>query len=887
MENAFQEILSNITYYPLTTKYTVDETNLFFDIELKPDHFTSQSLEDLTRMIYYILKRYGKAIYVKIVNNKIDKFIPMKNPNYVSDWQKRVIGIDRMGYIDNDLEYVGLLDGFIVKPYEKVENFIWAYDMITELCKYRKISDSEFFINNDRNTPMVTKNRSNSDVGINHDFQLVDFYLPTRPHTVFSFNTSDRYLDLAFPTPKDFERISKYQFGIEDYRAMKWEEKENTFFFRGDSISSDVESALSNEFKSVSVELVSTLKKLSDKYNINAGITKFYLKLPIVKSSKISYQAENKNLYVEQQEENTVNTLYKSKFIIVADHVGINEELASLLFSGSCLLIIDSEWENWYSGLLQENVHFVKIKRDFSNIEEVMSWCVSHEDECRNIALNSRDFAFKMLSRNGVFDYLQCVINNGTRKILYNSNLYQIQGQFQIDTITDLLEHSLPFNSINKKELSNLIKKSRRSWSDNTAISLLLEHYDENMEENLYTVKEYSNMFDGINDAFVGLRCINDLCKEVPNFLYTVFAKTFNGKFYVFNEKVQNTTTIDVFVKNNPDKVAEILIQLYLALQLSLERCCFQHGNLIPDNVLIQELNKDFKITYRLDEKIWVINTRFIVIIKDYSNAKVLSNFSKFHNKTQRMFIGNYKEMEDGNKTKNIEDYLHVSGSRDAKLLFKKLGRKIHTKFHPKKVDEENLNPQPLELMRSSVTPADIRENNVKFGIIPPEKDTGVSADNPRLLYDKLVNESNPHDNTYQRIFKNQLPVEKSAAGNVIVQYEMTQSLNSTLADLNLNFKLDLVTSEKLKACIEFLKTFYNKAIEQSSATVLYSSDTSEDLWNIKMLLRRYMSQILHSNASKEILTQMAFVMMSVLKDSVKHGKNQTSAFYKKYKTSS
>jgi len=84
------------------------------------------------------------------------------------------------------------------------------------------------------------------------------------------------------------------------------------------------------------------------------------------------------------------------KFILQVDGNGNSWELVRKLRLGSCLLIGDSDWQLWHDQFIRPWEHFVPIKRDYSDLEEIIDWCLAHDDEARQIAENGRAYALSI-----------------------------------------------------------------------------------------------------------------------------------------------------------------------------------------------------------------------------------------------------------------------------------------------------------------------------------------------------------------------------------------------------------------------------------------------------------------------------------------------------------
>lgn len=917
MEQIYDEMLLLMSNIPSRKFTQIDETNLFFDKENKPSYFRATNITDLVKTLKYILIKYGKGIYVRIMNNEIESFIPFKNPEYSGFWQVHYEGGFKKGFI----EYpgIGLLDNFVIKNYNNDSDIMWIRDMINILCKNRNISDCEFFINSERKLPMITVNRAVADFNAQVR-NCVDFIMPSVQHTILSFNTSDYFKDFAIPNSSDFQRITNNAFGVEDFKSMKWEDKTLEFLFRGTSLSPGV----FTDTHPVNQRLA-LVERLNNKNSelFNVGITEFMVNVPIVSNGNVYYVKKDQSLLPKKQ----LSLFSKSKFIFIIDEVGVPEELSTVLFSGSCILRVDSEWKCWYDDYLNPEEHYINVKSDLSDLEEKIQWCLDNDLKCKNIGLNARAFAVKYLSTNSTLDYLQMIFNTKINPINRDDvPMSVVQAELQKKDLEKYFS-DMNFKKFKSMDFSHLYGDETKSgdlrlnYASNKALSMVIHNARNThlkIPNNLYTVKYYHDFISGVNDAFIGIKCINKLCEEIPNFSYTYFSETFNGTLNVLKEKIFNAKPLDEFLEHNPNKFHEVMLQIFMALQLALERCCFQHCNLNPSNILIQSLKTPKKITYNLSDKQWAIDTSFIAIITDYSNAKVLNNFSNGYNK---MFIGRYDEydkmtLNDINKNsieelmsgvtisdtnnsdeitveddtvlpkkkkQNVEELYHVVGDKDIKYLLKKMGRKVFKKIV---TDSEPSGDMPMKTMKDIITKKDIKENKIRFGAVPYDDKpmTSIEAmkinkDNPRLIYDKITGEPNPHENVYDRVFQNKLPEEKTSIGNIILQYEILQTLKSTYADLNFKFTVDLISTEKLRSCFEFVKSHYDSLIETTSDAEFEISE-DDNLWAIKMIIQQYISPILSNKHSKKIMGKLLKIMSVSFKDSILNGINNTLEYY-------
>lgn len=917
MEETYNNVLYQMTKIPTKkSNIVLDERNLFYQKDLKPYLFKSKDINDVFTTLEYLLTRYGKAIYVKILDNKIQDFIPFKNTIYKNTWQLRFDGGFKKGFIDiGDNFGVALLDNFIVRHYDNDTEILWIRDMIDEVCKNREINDCEFFINSERNMPMISLNRSEADTALFGN-NVLDFEAPLIQHPVLSFNTSDKFKDIPIPTFYDQNRMTTNIFGIEDFKSMKWSEKEDVFLYRGDSIAYGVDS--DNEPINLRLLLVKKLKSYGNQDVINAGITQFYTDVPFVQTNGVYYTKENKDLYPDKD----LDIPSKYKFIFVVDGIGHADELSTLMFTGSCLLCVESEYKSWFDELLISGTHYISVSKNLDDLEDKMQWCLDNDEECKKIGLNAREFAVKYLSKNSICDYFQYIFNSipSMKYESYQPTLSDIQYERQYEYINNIFKEisfvkplkKVDFNHAKGDFLRNK-KNLRLSYGTNVAlfyISIFNQHLIEDYVDRL----TFHDSKDGVNAVFIGLKCINELCREIPNFSYTYnYYTDVKGNMVVISEKLFNKMSLEDFLTRRPEKSTEILIQIFLAMQLAFERCCFQHGNLSPNNVFVQTLDSPVKIVYNLFNNAFALSTKYVVVITNFSESKALCNFKLYDNKTQRMFVGRYNEFD--NLTPNsekldqrLESALHVQGSKDVKYLMKKLGRKVKNSIKITSPTNDIVlndlikNPlggladtasgadsgvvggvageEPIDIMKDVVKKSDILKDKLPFGKVPGSSVGLDKEENPRLCYDKMTGEKRPYDAACERVFSNPLPQEKTVLGNIILQYEITQSLRSTLADLNTRFDVDIVVSNRIRDALNFVRNFYDNLIKNTTIDGIADPSGILENFGIKTLVQKYIKPILANKNTMYIFEKVLRDVSTTILDAIILGIQNTIKFY-------
>lgn len=900
-----QNIISNI---PVLKFNTINSENLLFDIETKQSLFSAENRENIYNTLLYLYERYGTGIYVKILNNKVFNFIVFKNKNYINNWQKRIVDGFTNGFIDVEIDFIGLLDNFVIKNYDEIPYPFWLKTFLIDLCNTRKIPECEFFVNFARDCPVIKIDRTIADNNIGNN--IVDNMLKPIQHTVFSFNTSDNFKDIAIPSLVDIERITYNTFGIMDVRQMKWIDKKNSFLFKTTSLCNGV--YLNKNPINLKYSLVLKLQKLFNEklqkyenleeifdkitireqelkyrnYDIDVGITEFNDNLPVIIKSQVYTIPVEESLIPKN---NTEYNLLQNKFIFLTDEVASPNELSSVLFSGSCIIRVESDWQTWFDDFLLPDIHYILLKKDLSNLREIVDWCIDNDEECKKIASNAREFATKYLGTNGIYDYWQKILNEIKPLKYDNISIKQIQYELQEEFIYNYFKEFSDLPIVKFPSLRKLNR--RRTWAENLAIMMLLSKngvysYDDKIFET--QIFDVENCNDQLNNIFIGIRVINNICREIPNFTFTYYLNFFKH-FSSYTEYIEGIP-IDSFLNFNPEKFVEIFTQIYLSLQLAYERYNFIHGDLKPENVIIQELENPISITYRLSTRVFSIETRYVVVIKNFSKSTILSNFELYNKMNKRMYIGkSISDISDISEISNVAKYKN----KDVKYLFKKMGKKIYNRLpiSKKYPSYENIpeTSSPFEEMTRTVQNDDIVSSNVKFGV--NKNDTGIQDSNPRLIYDHMVGNPAPYSQVVSNVFENPLPKEKTVLGNVIIQYEILQSLRSAIADLNLKFSIDIVTNDNLKKCFNFVKKHYDDVINETSILTLNNKyklgaenvNEKEDLWGIRTNTIKYISYISKHKYSQKILNCIEEIFTSTIQDAMELGVRNTLYFYSKF----
>jgi hypothetical protein len=71
--------------------------------------------------------------------------------------------------------------------------------------------------------------------------------------------------------------------------------------------------------------------------------------------------------------------------------------------TGSLILRVRSEYTIWADHLISDGVHYISVKSDLSDLNDVMDWCSRNDKKCKKIAEQGMKFAQTVLTK----EYLQ------------------------------------------------------------------------------------------------------------------------------------------------------------------------------------------------------------------------------------------------------------------------------------------------------------------------------------------------------------------------------------------------------------------------------------------------------------------------------------------------
>lgn len=404
----------------------------------------------------YMYEHISRGIFVSIRDQKIHELIIFANPNYVNNWSKNLkfennqtqeeyYESKRKHYRKEQIIpmknwYAGgfLLDNELPFKYEngKRKTLLWTnhslipiLDMLKTLLNCRKVKDCDFFINK-RDHPVLRKSLEEPYRNLHPDPlpQIPAKYLNADGSNNFlpilSFYGSDTFADILCPCAEDWliacgtifmQGDEKPASGFADVNYMKyehiqWEDKQPIAVFRGRGTGG------SNLKNNQRFQLAKFADELNDKTVLDVGIITYNTrdKVNYTPRLTITYPKPDE-LPFKLGEFMSMNQQMHYKYHLnVQGHAAINRT-SYMYKSKSLVMVLEPQFNEvsgqWFSSLFKENVDYVQVKKDFSDIVDKIQWCRDHDDECKNMMLSAYDKQRKYLSKSGIMDYMQLLIN--------------------------------------------------------------------------------------------------------------------------------------------------------------------------------------------------------------------------------------------------------------------------------------------------------------------------------------------------------------------------------------------------------------------------------------------------------------------------------------------
>lgn len=394
--------------------------------------------------LLYLFNHISSGIFVKIKDNKLEAFIPFENKYFKNNWSNNIkldstnensiflFKKNRSKYNKRFNRYINNIkfwhcNANIINNEEYNENDGYIphsitdyHNIINETLNNYKINNMTIFINKrdscvlhkDLLEPypaLYPKNGNGLQPKVQQQY-MNKYYTP-----ILSPYSNENYADIPFIIPEDWKLATNVNdYTILENDRIEWDNKKETAIFRGSATGSV-------KFKNNQRLQITKLDyewQTSKPGLLDAGIVSWNSRDKIDSNLTITYIKPSimheMNIFLKSRI--PMNKQLSYKYIINIDGHSESNRFSYLLQSGCLILNVESKYvignQRWFDHLLKPYVHYIPIKYDLSNLEEIILWCRSNDSKCKQIVKNAKDLYDEYFTKDKLMYYTSVLLNS-------------------------------------------------------------------------------------------------------------------------------------------------------------------------------------------------------------------------------------------------------------------------------------------------------------------------------------------------------------------------------------------------------------------------------------------------------------------------------------------
>jgi hypothetical protein len=391
----------------------------------------TQNIMAVKNTLFYMFYKYKTFYYIRIRSGQME-FFYIYNKEYTnplrSHLKKLSIKSKKQNYFSPPEKWIDL--GAVIRmkepTYDGFEIDFYYYEVkyfISQILKKygNKIWDCDFIVSHkDRLSLKRNLTESSEEIVGSDNYPLPNKFKFREYIPILSFSGSERYADIPIPTPDEIlynysvyfpSRCIEHNYNIE----TKWNKKTPIAVFRGSFTGS---SANINNNPRLALAWQSYQWNLVDNPPIlDAGITSFNgrfrgrkeLENNYIELFNMGYSSYLKKPQLNYEEQ----SLYK--YVIYVEGNVAAYRAARLFSFGSVVLWIPShKYKIWFEFLLKDKVNCIFVKRDLSDLRNILEWLLVNDNKAKKIAQAGMDMYKKYLTREATEMYMFTLLNKLT-----------------------------------------------------------------------------------------------------------------------------------------------------------------------------------------------------------------------------------------------------------------------------------------------------------------------------------------------------------------------------------------------------------------------------------------------------------------------------------------
>lgn len=396
----------------------------------------TKSIQNTLKYIFY---KVGVGLFVQIKSNKIDKFVIFNNVNFENEFHDKIKlkegDIEKYFIEKGDKHKVkGLMKDKrrwrannclikVLKDYSLNEIYYEEFrSMLEGTLKHHKIKDTAFFVNR-KDFPILKINGTepydhlygpNTPL-LSHKY---DQYTP-----IYTLSSNPAlFQDKLVPTDDCWKIITNkyYPPGCKnsytfDKSVIAWDKKKQVAVFRGSATGCYTD--LRNPRLMIS-KINQDWSKTGSKYKgwIDAGVHKGVKKDKKTVDSPYLTRVDLEKLGIKPLAPISMKEQKGYKYVFDIEGNVSAYRFGALLSFGSVILRVESDYKMWIDQFLKPKVHYIPIKRDFSDLVAILKWCHTHDEACQRLAANARRAYERYFNKPFVYKYLDSLLNEKSNK---------------------------------------------------------------------------------------------------------------------------------------------------------------------------------------------------------------------------------------------------------------------------------------------------------------------------------------------------------------------------------------------------------------------------------------------------------------------------------------
>lgn len=407
----FGDLAKYNDFYHVLTEWPAVERLL--ETRAFPTSPATQTKAAVRATLYYMFWKYYQCFYVSIRDRKLN-LVYLFNEHWTNPLADKIRLPKRWRHRNpDDVIDLGSVVRLNSRPRDDQYTMDFTYfklkHVLEVLLAEQPIRDCDFVIaGRDRLNLKVDRTEASEELVGSTTAPLPAKFTFPEYAPVFSFCRSDRFADIAWPTPMDWQRVFKGYYTNEctnhylELPPVEWSKKKPVAVFRGsytgmwaDERNPRIRVTVLNTRWAAESLLDAGISDWKGKWRGRKDIHSKEIAFVDPKYEQMTVAPLN---HQEQQE-------YKYVLYIEGNVAAYR---GAFLFSwrSVVLWVRPAKYELWFESLLKHRVNCVFVKHDLSDLKEQLLWLRANDDAARAIAEEGYRFYREHLTREPILRYM-------------------------------------------------------------------------------------------------------------------------------------------------------------------------------------------------------------------------------------------------------------------------------------------------------------------------------------------------------------------------------------------------------------------------------------------------------------------------------------------------